>query len=117
MYRPPPPPCMNGGALSEASAPIPLRGGPAMSDLVIEAKDLTKQYGDFVAIDKLNFEVKRGEIVGLLGPNGAGKSTTMKILTCYAAPSAGSAKVNGHDVFDEALKVREAIGYLPESTP
>jgi ABC-2 type transport system ATP-binding protein len=88
-----------------------------MSDLVIEAKDLTKHYGDFVAIDKLNFEVKRGEIVGLLGPNGAGKSTTMKILTCYAAPSAGSAKVNGHDVFDDALKVREAIGYLPESTP
>src|SRR5688572_10735598 len=88
-----------------------------MSDLVIEAKDLTKHYGDFVAIDKLNFSVKRGEIVGLLGPNGAGKSTTMKILTCYAAPSDGSAKVNGHDVFDDALKVREAIGYLPESTP
>jgi ABC-2 type transport system ATP-binding protein len=86
-----------------------------MSDLVIEAKDLTKQYGDFVAIDKLNFEVKRGEIVGLLGPNGAGKSTTMKILTCYAAPTEGSAKVNGHDVFDDAIKVREAIGYLPES--
>lgn len=86
-----------------------------MSDLVIEAKDLTKNYGDFVAIDKLNFEVKRGEIVGLLGPNGAGKSTTMKILTCYAAPTAGSAKVNGRDVFDDALKVREAIGYLPES--
>jgi ABC-2 type transport system ATP-binding protein len=86
-----------------------------MSDLVIEAKDLTKHYGDFVAIDNLNFEVKRGEIVGLLGPNGAGKSTTMKILTCYAAPTAGSAKVNGRDVFEEPLKVREAIGYLPES--
>ena len=86
-----------------------------MSDLVIEAKDLTKNYGDFVAIDKLNFEVKRGEIVGLLGPNGAGKSTTMKILTCYTAPTVGSARVNGRDVFEEPLAVREAIGYLPES--
>lgn len=88
-----------------------------MSDLVIEAKDLTKHYGDFVAIDKLNFAVKRGEIVGLLGPNGAGKSTTMKILTCYTAPTQGSARVNGHDVGDEPIAAREAIGYLPESTP
>jgi ABC-2 type transport system ATP-binding protein len=88
-----------------------------MSDLVIEAKDLTKHYGDFVAIDKLNFEVKRGEIVGLLGPNGAGKSTTMKILTCYTAPTEGAAKVNGHDVFENPVRAREAIGYLPESTP
>jgi ABC-2 type transport system ATP-binding protein len=88
-----------------------------MSDLVIEAKDLTKRYGESVAIDHLNFQVRRGEIVGLLGPNGAGKSTTMKILTCYAAPSEGSARVNGLDVFDEPVKVREAIGYLPESTP
>ena len=88
-----------------------------MSDLVIEAKDLTKHYGDFVAIDKLNFQVKRGEIVGLLGPNGAGKSTTMKILTCYTAPTEGSARVNGHDVFESPVHAREAIGYLPESTP
>ena len=88
-----------------------------MSDLVIEAKDLTKHYGDFVAIDKLNFAVKRGEIVGLLGPNGAGKSTTMKILTCYTAPTEGSARVNGHDMFDAPIAAREAIGYLPESTP
>ena len=88
-----------------------------MSDLVIEAKDLTKHYGDFVAIDKLNFAVKRGEIVGLLGPNGAGKSTTMKILTCYTAPTEGSATVYGHDVFDDSLRAREAIGYLPENTP
>jgi ABC-2 type transport system ATP-binding protein len=88
-----------------------------MSDLVIEAKDLTKHYGDFVAIDKLNFQVKRGEIVGLLGPNGAGKSTTMKILTCYTAPTEGSAQVNGHDVFDNPVGARESIGYLPESTP
>ena len=88
-----------------------------MSDLVIEAKDLTKHYGDFVAIDKLNFAVKRGEIVGLLGPNGAGKSTTMKILTCFTAPTEGTARVHGHDVSEQPLAAREAIGYLPESTP
>src|ERR1700741_3528434 len=88
-----------------------------MSDLVIEAKGLTKHYGYFVAIDKLNFEVKKGEIVGLLGPNGAGKTTTMKILTCYTAPTEGTARINGHDVFDEPLEVRSHVGYLPESTP
>ncbi len=88
-----------------------------MSDLVIEAKDLSKHYGASIAIDKLNFAVKRGEIVGLLGPNGAGKSTTMKILTCFTAPTDGSARVNGRDVFEEPLAAREAIGYLPENTP
>jgi ABC-2 type transport system ATP-binding protein len=88
-----------------------------MGELVIEAKNLTKHYGDFVAIDKLNFEVNKGEIVGLLGPNGAGKSTTMKILTAYTAPTEGSATVNGFDVFDAPIKAREGIGYLPESTP
>jgi len=61
--------------------------------------------------------VKRGEIVGFLGPNGAGKSTTMRILTCFISPSSGSARVNGHDVFDEPLKVRESLGYLPQRAP
>jgi ABC-2 type transport system ATP-binding protein len=88
-----------------------------MSDQVIEAKNLTKHYGDVVAVEKLNFEVRRGEVVGLLGPNGAGKSTTMKILTCYTAPTGGSARVNGHDVFEDPLGARSSIGYLPESTP
>ncbi len=88
-----------------------------MSELVIEAKDLTKTYGDFVAIDKLSFQVKKGEIVGLLGPNGAGKSTTMKILTAYTAPTEGTARVNGFDVFDDPVKARVGVGYLPESTP
>ncbi len=88
-----------------------------MGDLVIEAKNLSKNYGDFVAIEKLNFAVRKGEIVGLLGPNGAGKTTTMKILTCFTAPTDGTAQVNGFDVFDEPLRAREGIGYLPESTP
>jgi ABC-2 type transport system ATP-binding protein len=87
------------------------------NDVMIYAKDLSKNFGSFRALDKINFEVKRGEIVGFLGPNGAGKSTTMRILTCFISPTGGSARVNGHDVFDETLKVRESLGYLPQRAP
>lgn len=84
------------------------------TDVMIEAKSLTKRYGNFKALDRVSFEVKRGEVVGFLGPNGAGKSTTMRILTCYLSATSGSVKVHGHDVFDEPLAVREKIGYLPQ---
>src|SRR5690606_29207656 len=67
--------------------------------------------------DKVSFEVKKGEVVGFLGPNGAGKSTTMRILTCFIAPSTGTAKVNGIDVFDDPLEVRRKLGYLPQRAP
>src|SRR5271165_2469837 len=87
------------------------------NDIMIYANDLSKTFGSFRALDKINFEVKRGEIVGFLGPNGAGKSTTMRILTCFISPTGGSARVNGHDVFDESLKVRESLGYLPQRAP
>jgi len=87
------------------------------NDVMIYANDLSKSYGSFRALDKINFEVKRGEIVGFLGPNGAGKSTTMRILTCFISPTNGTARVNGHDVFDEPLKVRESLGYLPQRAP
>jgi ABC-2 type transport system ATP-binding protein len=87
------------------------------SDVMIYANDLSKSYGSFRALDKINFEVKRGEIVGFLGPNGAGKSTTMRILTCFIAPTGGFARVNGHDVFDSPLQVRESLGYLPQRAP
>jgi ABC-2 type transport system ATP-binding protein len=87
------------------------------NDVMIYANDLSKSFGSFRALDKINFEVKRGEIVGFLGPNGAGKSTTMRILTCFISPTAGTARVNGHDVFDEPLKVRENLGYLPQRAP
>ncbi len=87
------------------------------NDVMIYASDLSKTFGSFRALDKINFEVKRGEIVGFLGPNGAGKSTTMRILTCFISPTGGSARVNGHDVFDEPLKVRESLGYLPQRAP
>jgi ABC-2 type transport system ATP-binding protein len=87
------------------------------NDVMIYANDLSKNFGSFRALDKINFEVKRGEIVGFLGPNGAGKSTTMRILTCFISPTGGTARVNGHDVFDEPLKVRESLGYLPQRAP
>ena len=81
---------------------------------MIEASSLSKRYGAFRALDKVSFEVHRGEVVGFLGPNGAGKSTTMRILTCFISASAGTARVHGHDVFDEPLEVRKKIGYLPQ---
>lgn len=88
-----------------------------MSDVMIEAKELTKRYGEFTALDKASFEVRKGEVLGFLGPNGAGKTTTMKILTCFIAPTEGTAKVNGCDVFDDPNGVRQALGYLPEANP
>jgi ABC-2 type transport system ATP-binding protein len=87
------------------------------NDVMIYANDLSKSFGSFRALDKINFEVKRGEIVGFLGPNGAGKSTTMRILTCFISPTGGTARVNGHDVFDSPLQVRESLGYLPQRAP
>jgi ABC-2 type transport system ATP-binding protein len=87
------------------------------TDVMIYANDLTKRFGSFRALDRIRFEVKRGEVVGFLGPNGAGKSTTMRILTCFISPTEGTASVHGHDVFDEPLEVRRKIGYLPQRAP
>src|SRR6478736_876900 len=94
-----------------------LNGGRMATDVMIQANGLTKRFGVVRALDKVNFEVKRGEVVGFLGPNGAGKSTTMRILTCFISPSTGSATVNSHDVFDNPLEVRRSIGYLPQRAP
>ncbi len=87
------------------------------TDVMIYANGLTKRYGSFRALDDVNFEVRKGEVVGFLGPNGAGKSTTMRILTCFIAPTSGVAKVRGHDVFDDTLAVRSSLGYLPQRAP
>ena len=84
---------------------------------MIHVEGLTKRYGPSTAIDNISFHINRGEVVGLLGPNGAGKTTTMKILTCFISATAGKASINGHDTFDQPLKVKEQIGYLPESCP
>src|SRR4051794_14601471 len=88
-----------------------------MSDVMIQVENLTKDYGPARAVDKVTFNVRKGEVLGFLGPNGAGKSTTMKMLTCFLSPTDGRARVAGHDVFDESLEVRRRIGYLPEDTP
>ncbi|MGD8316675.1 MAG: ATP-binding cassette domain-containing protein [Myxococcales bacterium] len=88
-----------------------------MSDVMIEARDLTKHYGTVAALQNATFRVNRGEVVGFLGPNGAGKTTTMKILTCFIAPSSGTAQVADADIFEDPIAVRKAIGYLPENTP
>ncbi len=83
----------------------------------IEIQNVTKYYGKQAALKDISFKVKRGEIVGFLGPNGAGKSTMMKIITCYLPPNSGEVKVAGHDIYDDSLKVRRKVGYLPENNP
>ncbi len=84
---------------------------------MIQAENLTRYYGEVRALDDVSFHVEKGEIVGLLGPNGAGKTTAMKILTCFLPPTAGTAQVAGHDIFDEPLAVKRSVGYLPEEPP
>ncbi len=83
----------------------------------VELNELTKKFGDQIAVNGISFTAKPGEIVGFLGPNGAGKSTTMKMLTCYSEPTSGSAKVCGFDIETQSKDVRAAIGYLPEHNP
>ncbi|BAW97412.1 ABC transporter family protein [[Synechococcus] sp. NIES-970] len=84
---------------------------------MIEVKQLSKTYGQTVAIADLSFRVEAGEIVGFLGPNGAGKTTTLRILSAYLPATAGTAKVVGYDVHDESMAVRRNLGYLPENPP
>ena len=86
-------------------------------DVMIETEGLSKYYGNFIAVENLTFSVRKGEIVAFLGPNGAGKSTTMKMLTGYLAPSAGTAKVCGMEVAQNRDEVANRIGYLPENGP
>ena len=83
----------------------------------IEVRQVTKIYGVQKALDQVSLSIRPGEIVGLLGPNGAGKSTLMKIITCFIPPTDGEVFVCGHDIFEESLKVREKVGYLPEHNP
>ena len=86
-------------------------------DALIEVKSLSKRFGSVQAVDNVSFSVGRGEVLGFLGPNGAGKSTTMKIITGYLPPSAGTALVCGHDIQADPFAVHQRIGYLPEGAP
>jgi len=84
---------------------------------MIETRDLSKRYGDLIAVDGISFSVQPGQVLGFLGPNGAGKSTTMKMLAGFLTPSAGSASICGYDVIDSALAAKRLVGYLPEGAP
>ena len=84
---------------------------------MIEVKELTRVYGDHVAVDRLSFKINNGKIYGLLGPNGAGKSTTMNMIAGCLAPTSGTVKINGFDIYDEPIKAKQCIVYLPEIPP
>jgi len=84
---------------------------------LIEALGLTRVFGGFAAVRDATFSVSRGEVVAFLGPNGAGKSTTMRLLTGFLAPTAGSARIAGHDVAVDRIAAAARLGYLPENGP
>lgn len=84
---------------------------------MIEVKDLTKYYGDLCALDRINFQIHKGEVLGLLGPNGAGKTTCMRILTCYLNPTSGNIAVKGMNVTESPRSIKQIMGYLPENAP
>src|ERR1700676_4521190 len=84
---------------------------------MIEVKNLTKRYGDFVAVRDVSFKAEQGSILGFLGPNGAGKTTTMRIITGFMPATAGTVVIDGLDIFEDSLEARRKIGYLPENPP
>lgn len=84
---------------------------------MIEVKNVTKKYGNFVAVDNISFKIETGEIVGLLGPNGAGKSTTMNMITGYIEQTEGEIIVDGYDMLKKPKKAKKEIGYMPEGVP
>ena len=84
---------------------------------LIEIDGLTKRFGAFTAVDSVSFRVARGEVLGFLGPNGAGKSTTMRMLAGFMIPTAGTARICGHDVQTDGVAARRMLGFLPEGAP
>ena len=84
---------------------------------LIEIDGLTKRFGAFTAVDNVSFQVERGEVLGFLGPNGAGKSTTMRMLAGFMTPTAGTARICGHDVQADSVAARRMLGFLPEGAP
>jgi ABC-2 type transport system ATP-binding protein len=84
---------------------------------MIQVENLTKYYSDFCAVDQINFNIKKGEILGLLGPNGAGKTTTLRMLTGYFMPSSGTIRVQDYLLDEHLLDIKNMMGYLPESAP
>ncbi|EQA45125.1 ABC transporter, ATP-binding protein [Leptospira broomii serovar Hurstbridge str. 5399] len=95
----------------------PISGISGKESSMIKVRNLSKFYGKKLAIDRLNFELKEGEIVGLLGLNGAGKTTTIRILTGYLIATDGICELDGLNTFEHPLQVKRKIGYLPETPP
>lgn len=85
-----------------------------MSDLLLDAVNLTKKYDDFTAVNHVNFSIARGQVFSLLGPNGAGKSTTISMLSCLLPPTEGDATIDGHSIVQASDKVKAVIGYVPQ---
>jgi ABC-2 type transport system ATP-binding protein len=85
--------------------------------IMISVQNLSKTFGAKKAVDDVSFRVERGEVLGFLGPNGAGKSTTMRMITGFIPPTAGTATVGGHDVVGDPIRAKRLIGYLPENAP
>ncbi len=85
-----------------------------MSEPVITVRNLTRKFGDFVAVDHINFEIHAGEVVGYLGPNGSGKTTTIRMLLGLLVPNDGNATVLGYDAFTESEQVRKRVGYMSQ---
>lgn len=84
---------------------------------MVHVHNLTKRYGNLVAVENLSFRLDRGDVLGFLGPNGAGKTTTMRIITGYMPPTRGTVHIEGVDIFDNPLHAKKLIGYLPENPP
>ena len=84
---------------------------------MIQVENITKKYGNFIAVKNINFEIEEGEIVGFLGPNGAGKSTTMNMITGFIEPTSGRIIVDGYDISKKPLRAKKQIGYMPEGVP
>ena len=85
-----------------------------MSEPAIQAKDLTRKFGDFTAVDKISFDVRAGEVFGFLGANGAGKTTAMRMMIGLLSPTGGSARVAGFDVYTQAEQIKRSIGYMSQ---
>ena len=86
----------------------------ALNSNAVSVKDLEKRFGSFIAVDRISFNVKKGEIYGFIGPNGSGKSTTIRMLCGIITPTSGSGQVAGHDIFTESEKIKHAIGYMSQ---
>ncbi|MGB1674563.1 MAG: ABC transporter ATP-binding protein, partial [Limisphaerales bacterium] len=84
---------------------------------MIQVEQLVKRFGPKVAVNRISFQVERGEVLGFLGPNGAGKSTTMKMITGFIPPSEGSVTVGDHPILEQPIQAKRLMGYLPESAP